>query len=174
MEDNDVIMVYEGDFSQEFIKTVLSFTELKFNAEELENITRRKIFNVMVESLQNISKHQFDNPDSDPRLASIFMIGYSSEDYLVISSNPIYNNKMVGLRSTLDTVNSLDKDGLKQLYKKVRMENKFSDVSGAGIGIIDMARKSGKKLEFDFQTIDSNLSIYSLLVRRPRFEKQNK
>ncbi len=168
MDDNDIIMIYEGDFSQEFIKTVLSFTELKFNADDLENNTKRKIFNVMVECLQNISKHQFSNQEADPRMASIFMIGYTNEDYLIISSNPIYNNKIEGLKTLLDKVNSLDKDGLKQLYKKVRMENRFSEVGGAGIGIIDMARKSGRKLEFNFHEFDEDISIYDLLVKIPR------
>ena len=146
MEDNDIIMVYQGDFSQELIKTVLSFTELKFNSEDLGNNTKRRIFNLMVECLQNVSKHQFKGQHDDPRKASMFMIGYTDEDFLIISSNPIHNIHIPKLEQILKQVNSLDKDGLKQLYKKVRLENTFSDRAGAGIGIIDMARKSGKKL----------------------------
>jgi hypothetical protein len=168
MEENDIIMVYQGDFSQDFIKTVLSFTELKFNSEEIGNTLKRKIFNLMVECLQNISKHQFEDKSKDPRLTSLFMIGYTDEDYLIVSSNPIYNRNIPKLKDLFDEVNSYDKDELKELYKKKRIENAFSASSGAGIGIIDMARKSGKKLEYNFQEINDEISIYSLLVRVPK------
>ena len=168
MEDNDIIMVYQGDFSQDFIKTVLSFTELKFNSEEIGNTLKRKIFNLMVECLQNISKHQFKDQFRDPRLTSLFMIGYTDEDYLIVSSNPIYNNNISALKNLIDEANSYDKDGLKELYKKKRLENAFSESAGAGIGIIDMARKSGKKLDYNFEPVNDEISIYSLLVRVPK------
>ncbi len=167
MEDNDIIMVYQGDFSQEFIKTVLSFTELKFNERELGNTLKRKIFNLMVECLQNISKHQYPNT-SDPRMRSLFMIGYSDHDYLIVSSNPIENQNIPKLKGLLEQVNALDQEGLKELYKKVRLESAFSEVSGAGLGVIDMARKTGRELEFNFKEVEENVSLYTLLVRVPK------
>ncbi|MCP4311666.1 MAG: hypothetical protein GY790_10420 [Bacteroidetes bacterium] len=170
MEDNDIIMVYQGDFSQDLIKTVLTFTELKFSTEDLGNSVRRRLFNLMVECLQNVSKHQFKGHHDDPRKSSMFMIGYTDEDYLIVSSNPIHNRHIPKLEEMLEKVNSLDKDGLKQLYKQARLENKFSDSAGAGIGIIDMARKSGKKLDYNFETIDDDLSVYSLMVRVPKID----
>lgn len=172
LEDNDIIMVYQGEFSQDLIKTVLAFTELKFNSEDLGTSTRRKIFNVMVECLQNVSKHQMEGAQDDPLKAPLFMIGYTDEDYLIVSSNPIHNRYIPRLKENLEEVNALDKDGLKQLYKKVRLENKFSERAGAGIGIIDMARKSGKKLEYGFAPIDEDLSVYTLMVKVPRIENQ--
>ena len=170
MEDNNLIMVYQGDFSQELIRTILSFTELKFNTQEIGNNTRRRIFNLMVECLQNVSKHQFKGQHDDPRKSSMFMIGFTDDDFLIITSNPIQNIHIPRLQRILEEVNALDKDGLKQLYQKVRMENRFSEKAGAGIGIIDMARKSGKKLEYNFEAIDDELSVYSLMVKVPKLE----
>ena len=122
----------------------------------------------MVECLQNINKHQFEDNAKDPELTSLFMIGYSEEEYLIVSSNPIYNDNIPELKNLLDEVNSYDMLGLKELYKKKRLENAFSESAGAGIGIIDMARKSGEKLEYNFKPINDELSIYSLLVRVPK------
>ena len=123
----------------------------------------RKIFNIMVEMLQNISKNAADN-DSSACEAPLFMIGESEGDYLLITSNKIMNEKIPPLKARLDEVNSLDADGLKKLYKEVRLSGSFSRVGGAGIGIIDMARKSGKELAYDFKDIDGENSFFSLVT----------
>ncbi len=173
MEENNIFMVYEGDFSQEVTKTVLHFTERKFLADNLEDTTRRKIFNVMVESLQNISKHSVSGLGDESTTASVFMIGYTNNNYLVISGNPILNHVIPKLKDMLDKINSLDKDGLKQLYKETRLNSTFSEVGGAGMGLIDMARKSGNKLNYRFDKINDKISFYSLIAKITKIESTN-
>jgi hypothetical protein len=164
MTMNEVILVYAGDFSQDLTKTLLAFTEKKFTMDELEDIVRRKIFNIMVEMLQNISKNAVDH-NLPAEESPIFMIGENDVDYLLITSNKILNEKISPVKSRLDEVNSLDSDGLKKLYKQVRLSGSFSNVGGAGIGIIDMARKSGNKITYNFEKIDDAYSMFSLLIR---------
>ena len=45
------------------------------------------------------------------------------------------------LKDKITQVNSLDKDGLKSLYKDVIKGGELSSKGGAGLGFIDMARK---------------------------------
>ena len=77
----------------------------------------------------------------------------------------IRNEKIMPLRSRIDQANSLDKEGLKLLYKDIRLNSTFSETSGAGIGIIDIARKSENKLVYNFQEINKEFSLFSLLVK---------
>src|SRR5512133_780938 len=126
MDKKDIMLIYCGEFSQELNKTLLSFTERKFKAENVEDNTRRKIFNVMVELLQNISKNKVEITDNAAEVDSLFMIGNNNDDYILISSNIIRNDKIAPLRERLEQVNSLDKEGLKQLYKDVRLNATFS------------------------------------------------
>ena len=165
MERNGIVLIYEGDFSQNFTKSMLAFMEKKFISEELEDIIRRKLFNVMVEILQNLSKHKYQDEHTGDLLSSSFLIGHNRESYFIISSNPIVNDRISSLEEKLKHINSLDKDGLKKAYKEVRLKGKFSEVGGAGIGLIDMARKSGNKLEYEFKPIDQRISFFSLAVR---------
>ncbi|MEZ5071391.1 MAG: SiaB family protein kinase [Bacteroidales bacterium] len=165
MQDNDVSLMYDGEFSQEFTKSMLAFMERKFISDELEDSLRRKIFNIMVEILQNLSKHNYQGEKTGKDVSSAFMIGYGEEDYFIISGNPILQTGVEALRAKIDQVNELDKDGLKQLYKEVRLQGKFSEVSGAGIGLIDIARKSGQALEYDFSSLDEELSFFIMLSR---------
>jgi len=165
MDEKNIMLVYCGEFSQDLNKTLLSFTERKFKAENVEDNTRRKIFNIMVELLQNISKNKVENVKNAPEVSAIFMIGATDEEYILISSNTIRNDKIPPLKSRIDQVNSMDKEELKLLYKEVRLNSAFSESSGAGIGIIDIARKSENKLEYSFGKLDDEYSVFSLLIR---------
>lgn len=165
MSENDIMLAYCGEFSQDLNKTLLSFTERKFKSENVEDNTRRKIFNIMVEQLQNISKNKIELTAGKPEVTPVFILGSNNEDYILISSNMISNSKIDLLKDRLDQVNALSRDELKILYKEVRLNSSFTEKSGAGIGIIDMARKSENKLEYDFENLDDLHSIFSLMIR---------
>ncbi len=164
MSEHHIIMIYAGEFSQALTKTLLSFTERRFSMENIEDLIRRKIFNIMVELLQNISKNALDNDTEPLPFSPVFMIGEKEGSYVLISSNKIANANIPRLRERLDQVNSLDQEGLRQLYKQVRMHSAFTEVGGAGIGIIDMARKSGNKIGYDFTAVDADTSMFSILI----------
>lgn len=165
MSENDIMLAYCGEFSQDLNKTLLSFTERKFKSENVEDNTRRKIFNIMVEQLQNISKNKIELTAGKPEVTPVFILGSNNEDYILISSNMISNAKIDLLKNRLDQVNALSRDELKILYREARLSSSFTEKSGAGIGIIDMARKSENKLEYDFENLDDLHSIYSLMIR---------
>ena len=97
MDEKDIMLVYCGEFSQELNKTLLSFTERKFKADNVEDNTRRKIFNIMVELLQNISKNKVENTDEASE-SSVFMIGNRNDDFILITSNMIRNDKIPSLK----------------------------------------------------------------------------
>jgi len=165
VNEKNIMLAYSGGFSQELNKTLLTFIERKFKADNVEDGTRRKVFNIMVEVLQNISKNKIEINNEHDDSHAVFMIGVTSEHYILISSNPILNDKISWVSQRIDQINSLDKEGLKALYKDVRLNNSFSEKAGAGIGLIDIARKSENKLEYVFEEIDPDFSIFSLLIK---------
>lgn len=158
------ILVYEGEFTQEITKSVLSMTERNMESIGEEFSIKRKVFNVMVECLQNIVKHSEEYITEDKRTnAAIFMIGKDRDAYVIVSGNPVRKSDVELLRSRLEKINSLDKDGLKALYKEIiQSDSGLTDRGGAGLGFVDMARKSGQKLEFSFYPLDENYSFFTL------------
>ncbi len=159
----NLILVYEGEFTQEITKSVLAMAERNMDSMGEESGIKRKVFNVMVECLQNIVKHSED-PDlkAEKRHTAIFMIGKHKDEYIITSGNSIKAENIEGLSTKLDKINSLDKEGLKTLYKDIIKNTDLSEKGGAGLGFVDMARKSGQKLEYDFQDINDKLSFFSL------------
>ena len=116
MMSQNLILVYQGDFTQESTKSILSMAERNLDSSGEDSSIKRKVFNVMVEALQNIVKHSDELVDGQTRShAAIFLIGKESNRYSIMSGNPIRKANVDKLKKTLDHINGLDKDGLKEL-----------------------------------------------------------
>lgn len=166
MVAHKVILIYEGDFTQETTKSILSMAERNLESSGEESSIKKKIFNVMVEALQNIVKHSDEAKESGEvnHHAAIFLIGHEKSQYSIMSGNPVKNENLPALKNALERINSLDKDGLKELYKEIIKNTTISDKGGAGLGFVDMARKSGEKLEWAFVPMSDEFSFFCLKV----------
>ena len=166
MMANKVILIYEGDFTQETTKSILTMAERNLESSGEESTIKKKIFNVMVEALQNIVKHSDESKEGAEvnHHAAIFLIGHERSQYSIMSGNPVKNVNLPSLKSALEHINSLDKDGLKDLYKEIIKNTTISEKGGAGLGFVDMARKSGEKLEWCFIPMNEDTSFFCLKV----------
>ena len=61
-------------------------------------------------------------------------------------------------------VNSLDSDELRGLYQMKLANDPRTDKGTAGLGLIDIARKSKSKLNYEFIEIDEFSSFFCLKV----------
>lgn len=169
MVAHKVILIYEGDFTQETTKSILTMAERNLESSGEESSIKKKIFNVMVEALQNIVKHSDETREGDAtHHAAIFLIGHERSQYSIMSGNPVKNENIPALRGALERINSLDKEGLKELYKEIIKNTTISDKGGAGLGFVDMARKSGEKLEWAFTPMNDDQSFFCLKVNIAR------
>jgi hypothetical protein len=67
-----------------------------------------------------------------------------------------------GLQRKLEQINNLDSEGLKQLHMQAIKESlKRQESSNAGLGLISIARKSGKKLDYQFIRVDTDNAFFS-------------
>ncbi|MEK6614869.1 MAG: DUF6272 family protein, partial [Bacteroidota bacterium] len=64
MQKHRYMLAYRGFFSQEITKALLASTEKKLLLEGADTVVKKKVFNVMVECLQNICKHKDDMSSS--------------------------------------------------------------------------------------------------------------
>ena len=85
-----------------------------------------------------------------------------------MSGNPIRKGNIDRLKKALEHINGLDKDGLKELYKEIIKNTTISEKGGAGLGFVDMARKSGDKIEYSFPELNSEYSFFCLKVNVAR------
>ncbi len=164
MKKNNINLAYEGEMTHQITKAFTSLTESSMVKEEDDNAVQKKVFHVMVECLQNISKHagNRNNIITSKDGRGIFMISKGESEYNVTTGNIISNDKIPKLRQMLENINSLDKMGLKKLYKQQMREGRLSEKGGAGLGFIDIARKTGQKLIYSFLAINEERSFFVL------------
>lgn len=164
MKAHEITLVYEGEITHQITKAFTSLTESNMAKEEESGTVQRKVFHVMVECLQNISKHADDFGPEDYLFAGrgIFMVSKRETEYTVTTGNAIDKNRVEETREMLNHINSLNKEELNEMYKKQMKEGRLSEKGGAGLGFIDIVRKTGRKLDYHFLPITEQTSFFLL------------
>ncbi len=169
MKNNKVILIYEGIVTHEIVKAFSSLTESNIDKEEEDAKTKKQVFYVLVECLENINKHSDSNDLEYGK--GVFIITQSDDKYMITTGNTIDTDKVENLKEMLDNINSLDQDGIKQLYKTQLREGSLSEKGGAGLGFISIVKKTGQKLDYSFLPLDSEKSFFilnSTVSRKPK------
>ena len=162
MNDENAVLIYSGEFNQDIVKSMLSYTEGKLESSGIDDLVRKKIFNVMVEQLQNITKHQYTDEEKQV-VQPCFILIEQENFYNLVTGNPIHIDTIQMVKDRIDQVNGLNAEELKALYKQARLNSRISEVGGAGLGFIDVARKTENKLEYAFFDIESaNYKYFTL------------
>ena len=162
MTMNEISLVYEGEITQEITKIFTAMTEKNLEKSAESNTVQRKVFHVMVECLQNISKHADSLSEDKDERRGIVMVSKGNDSYNIITGNIIKTEKVAELQKSLDHINSLDKEGLTALYKQQMREGTLSDKGGAGLGFIDIVKKTGSQLLYQFKKLTDDASFFIL------------
>lgn len=158
-----VLIEHVGEFSSEYIDSVLSKVEQSLNEQVDQENIRKKAFHIFVECIQNLYHHIEPNPSlvkdfGDDKLGAIVMIK-DENGCRITTGNFVPKEKMPVLMSRIDNLNAMDAAQIKQLYRDTINNMTFSAKGGAGIGMIDMCRKTGNKLEYDFYDVKDNPDV---------------
>ncbi|PIE86206.1 MAG: hypothetical protein CSA05_01775 [Bacteroidia bacterium] len=166
LKDDDFSLIYYGSANDVITDILIKLSEVNItDIREMSQI-RKKVSFLMAECFQNIVRHGkiFDDVEKDLSSKHFFFTRSISKTYYFISANLVENTKVSSLRKKLKKVNDLDAVGLKEFYLEVLKNEQMSAQGGAGLGLIEMARKSGQKLKFDFVKLNSKYSYFFLQV----------
>lgn len=163
MKAHEISLVYEGKITHQITKTFVSLVEAQMQEEQEAVRVQRTVFHVMVECLQNISRHADDHESADIFSGKgIFVISKNNDTYCITTGNVVVNEKITALKDFIDEVNKLDGAQLRNLYMKQMREGRLSEKGGAGLGFIDIRRKTGNELEYQFLPVSDQLSFFIL------------
>jgi Family of unknown function (DUF6272) len=170
MKANEIRLAYEGKMSHQITKAFIALAEAQMVEDQEAIRVQRIIFHVMVECLQNVSRHADDGEPGDNVYSGngIFMMSRDQDAYYITTGNAILNDKIPGLKNMIDKVNELDSPMLKDFYMKQMREGRLSEKGGAGLGFIDIRRKTGSKLEYHFLPVSDKMSFFMLTTAIPR------
>ena len=167
MEKHNILLSFKGDITSELLTSILQIMESKLETLQEEPKVKKKVYNVLVECLQNLYHHMDEQQivDLGNRVrAAIFMIGKLEGRYTIITGNYIIKSNVDGLKGKLDHINTLSREELKDYYKQVLDNGMMSEKGGGGLGMIDIARKTGQKLNYNFLPVDDKVSFFTLTI----------
>ncbi|MCS6820854.1 MAG: SiaB family protein kinase [Microscillaceae bacterium] len=164
MEQNNIILSFKGTVSQEILADVGISLRTKFGAHNLS----KKIFAIFVELAQNIYHHSAQKEylvtKGRPSGIGLIMV-QNMPDHLVLTSGNVINmQQKAKLLNKCEYINSLDEEALREYYKSQRKKPDAGG-TGANIGLIDIARRSGYPLAYSIQDIDDEYAFFALSVR---------
>ena len=170
MKEHEITLAYEGEINHQIMKTFTSLAEGNMTKNDESEVLQKKVYHVMVECLQNIYKHAA-HPEDDTNIdynRGIFLISRNNQVYNVTTGNIIKKEKISYLTDLLCYINSLSKKQLNDLYKKQLKEGHLSEKGGAGLGFIDMRRKTGNDLEYQFFPVSDTYAffLFTSTIRR--------
>jgi hypothetical protein len=168
LNKGDVILAYKGSITSELINDILEGVEKKLEVADADSKLRKKIYNVLVESLQNLFHHiemvhEGIKEELEPKFG-VLVVVKENELYKITTGNFINARRIKFLKEKIDKINSLSKDELKDMYKFILNHQKLSAKGGGGLGLVDIARKSGNKLEYEFYNYNDDYYFFNLTI----------
>jgi len=162
------LICFNGPFSHSIIEELGKAVRKYLETEEIQKSALMDVFSVYIEATQNVSNYA--NRDDWPEEvraglnAGIIVIGREADHYVVQSGNPVRPEDVEALRGRMERLRGLDKPALKALYKEQMRSRLDAGRSGAGLGLIDMARKASAPLVYDLAPDSEGLTFFSLKV----------
>lgn len=143
-----IIETYNGKLTFDIIEEILQLSKRKLDQMELELVVKKRVYAVLVECLENTYKHNNYINNKNKHSEVELILEQKDDNFIVSVSNYIDKDNLGTLTQKIDKVNSLDQNGLNQLYRSAISKARISDKGGAGLGIIEIARNSKQKIKY--------------------------
>ncbi len=166
---DDVILDFKGSVDSDFINNTLDAVEQRMVDLDEPPKLKKKVYNVLVEALQNLFHHVDSVPrdyegGSGDRFGMLF-ISRDNGAYTIVTGNFILKEKIEKLEEKIKRINSSSKEEIKELYKFILNHQKISEKGGGGLGLVDIARKTGNRLKYLFEDYNESYSFFYLEIK---------
>lgn len=162
----ETLVAYNGAMTSNVIADMLGLAESRMDDASAPGSLRKKLYNVLVECLQNLYHHaDAPMPDGSKMNRGGFVLSQHDDGYRVSIGNMVDAARRQVLTSKIDTLNAMSKEELKELYKDILNNQTFSEKGGGGLGLIDIARRTGNKIGYQFTEYDGNYLFFRMNVQ---------
>jgi hypothetical protein len=160
------MLSYTGYVSEGVLYSLGEALKQKLSLDQTDKNVSKRLFSVFVEQVQNIIRYSADRQEggTPPVELSVGMIvvGREKEELFVVCGNEISAKAQPRLAERLSALAAMDKEELKQHYRERLKEDPDQESKGASIGLIEIARRSSRPIEFDFHTLSPDSSFFCL------------
>ena len=162
MNEDNFQYIYRGLIDNETVGNILSIAERSLHKADDTRKTRKRIYFIIVETLQNVIRHQKTGDNGAPGDMGIFILQKVNGRYYITTGNEISQSDIPRICSKIDVINKMSESELKAYYKKMLTTGGLSKSGGAGLGFIAMARRSGEELMYEFGNESNGRTFFYL------------
>ncbi len=165
MVRDGLYFIWSGHISNDIRQEMLNLNEVKLLDDDIGNNLQKRVFTVLIELLQNIAEHSPGYRAEEDFGMPVAAIRAEKSSYIIISGNLVRNEDVTILKKKLDLINKHDEAGLRTLLRQGLEEQDMQVKTTGYLGLLEMARRSGEKLKYVFQTVNDDYSYYVITVR---------
>lgn len=147
-KDNAFVLCYMGEFDDELTSILMDVSE---SCKSGKRSTQKKVTYLIAECFQNIVRHSDKKADTEniSSLKEMFVIKDNVDYHQIVTSNIIHKKYQERLTQRLEDLSEMTKDQLKDKFIQTFSDDR-TERGGAGLGLIDIARKSGTSPVYNF------------------------
>lgn len=169
MREEDVILSLKGMISQNILAGLVEMIKEKCIPDCGQKRIVKKMYAIFIEMVQNIIHHSADKITSEKDKKNIGMgiifLREINDHYVITTGNLTDNTKVTGIRTLLDTVNDMEKEEVRRLYKQKLRAPKEEGKIEPGVALVNIIRKSGNSIIYDINSIDQYHSFLTLSAK---------
>lgn len=166
MVAENIVFSFSGLISQSLTEFMIETATKQFEENGYDKKMTKSFFLIAIEMLQNVmsySKQKLIQDGNKYTSPGILVVGFDDErqKYYVSTSNEIeQNDNHKELINKIDYINSLDEKQQRKLLREKLKSAEDTHDRGAGVGFIEMAKRSSEKLEYSFEKLGNKIYFH--------------
>lgn len=164
LNEDNISFMYQGSFSDEISDKAIQVSDNSFDTPKDPASLKKGVSLLMAECLHNLIK-QGETPDSSNNLITkpgVFLTRNIGDTVCTTSAYLIENKCIDTLKWKLEKVNFDDKDNLYSMFSEVLKNAGLTTKKDFLNNVVEIARKSGTRIEYDFDSAGYNWSYLYL------------
>jgi len=155
---------YTGPVTYKTIDQLLKDLKKTEEFRALHKTTARRVYAVLVEILENITKHSISSLSGVSLNQPSISAEMKNDKIVIHAENPVSQEQRDPLMAQMELVNDLDESDLAFFYEdKINRKAKKYE-NGAGLGFILVRLKSGNKIDYKFNEKPGNGLFLSMQI----------
>jgi hypothetical protein len=167
LRQDGIIFCFSGPTSQGILEGLGDALKQKMEREAAGSELIRRVFAVFVEQVQNVINYSAERVTGPPEAEGemregVVVVGRQGENCFVLVGNYVDQEEAGRLSEQVRLLHGMDKERLKAYYKEQRRKEPPAGSKGAGLGIIETARKASRPLELELRDTGQGRVFFTL------------
>jgi hypothetical protein len=170
LDENNIYVSYSGPIWANGVDGIAEMILNRFEYDDIPFSASQSIFSIFVEQINNMMMYSAEKEQrktSEGRVTNVsrgvFILGIKDSSYFIQTGNWVTEYSAEILKIRIDHLNTLDKKEMRRFYKQqMQAENENMESCGAGIGLIEIARRATGPIEYSFEPQAEGIKYFTL------------